>query len=638
MAKSTVYPYGTNGQLPSSIGLVNDLTTGGVNKALTAEQGKVLGEKFMEVIFENSSNADWKTGNVSNGVITTSYANKYLIIPLPTSATNVVVKRATATPSFNITLYRSSDGKNFNWVGEFDGENGTRSFSRGESTYLLVLLWDKPTTEQARTETFEVIVDGVEFITKNEADNNIFETDKLVASSLLFHKLANDLWIKEITAGTDEFSWEQGGINGVTGALENNSGAIRTNAIDISDGANLYISSNRVSGFYFFVTFYDAKMAKTGARWDTSVTVTDYTEYIPEGSRYFRMCYYSGKPISPNNASANAMVIKMTLNRSMLAAQTEKTFSNPLINIDLADPCIVKGDDEFFYMLGTGDLSTKKMYRSTNLVDWEVADRPFTDNAVADCYADLGVSSVNFWAPEIVKIGDKYNLYTSRAANPMLAFQSKHPNFGYEYKGKIITNANGLQNDNIDACVRYDIDGTLWMFWGSTYGMYRQRLTQDGLSLDTNYEREHVAGLLVSQDRTRAKVFEGAYLYRKKGYWYLFVSAGIYSNYTYCLKVGRCQTLAGNFVDKDGNNMTDGYATTILSSASGDTLYGPGHNGQIITDRNNRTYILYHSHDTRAGASSSRYVCMQEMFWDEDGWPYFIDGKPQIVKNIIPEL
>lgn len=44
MANKTVYPYGTNGQLPSSIGLVNDLYTGGVDKALTAEQGKIIGD------------------------------------------------------------------------------------------------------------------------------------------------------------------------------------------------------------------------------------------------------------------------------------------------------------------------------------------------------------------------------------------------------------------------------------------------------------------------------------------------------------------------------------------------------------------------------------------------------------------
>ena len=44
MANQTVYPYGTGGQLPSGIAIVNDLTTGGADKALSAEQGKVLNE------------------------------------------------------------------------------------------------------------------------------------------------------------------------------------------------------------------------------------------------------------------------------------------------------------------------------------------------------------------------------------------------------------------------------------------------------------------------------------------------------------------------------------------------------------------------------------------------------------------
>lgn len=43
MANQTIYPYGTGGQLPSSIGIINDLTTGGADKALSAEMGKRLG-------------------------------------------------------------------------------------------------------------------------------------------------------------------------------------------------------------------------------------------------------------------------------------------------------------------------------------------------------------------------------------------------------------------------------------------------------------------------------------------------------------------------------------------------------------------------------------------------------------------
>lgn len=45
MANTTVYPFGTGGELPSSIGIINDLTTGGADKALSAEMGKELGQR-----------------------------------------------------------------------------------------------------------------------------------------------------------------------------------------------------------------------------------------------------------------------------------------------------------------------------------------------------------------------------------------------------------------------------------------------------------------------------------------------------------------------------------------------------------------------------------------------------------------
>lgn len=64
MANQTVYPYGTGGSLPSSIGIINDLTTGGADKALSAQQGKVIGgylgehldDKFVAVSLPSESN------------------------------------------------------------------------------------------------------------------------------------------------------------------------------------------------------------------------------------------------------------------------------------------------------------------------------------------------------------------------------------------------------------------------------------------------------------------------------------------------------------------------------------------------------------------------------------------------------
>ena len=46
MANSTIYPYGTGGSLPTGYPIINDLTTGGADKALSAEMGKELNDKM----------------------------------------------------------------------------------------------------------------------------------------------------------------------------------------------------------------------------------------------------------------------------------------------------------------------------------------------------------------------------------------------------------------------------------------------------------------------------------------------------------------------------------------------------------------------------------------------------------------
>lgn len=43
MAEITINPFGVGGETPTNIGIVNDLDTGGADKALSAEQGKLLG-------------------------------------------------------------------------------------------------------------------------------------------------------------------------------------------------------------------------------------------------------------------------------------------------------------------------------------------------------------------------------------------------------------------------------------------------------------------------------------------------------------------------------------------------------------------------------------------------------------------
>jgi len=49
MANKTVYPFGTDGSLPASVGIINDLITGGADKALSAQQGKIIGDYLFTI-------------------------------------------------------------------------------------------------------------------------------------------------------------------------------------------------------------------------------------------------------------------------------------------------------------------------------------------------------------------------------------------------------------------------------------------------------------------------------------------------------------------------------------------------------------------------------------------------------------
>ena len=76
--------------------------------------------------------------------------------------------------------------------------------------------------------------------------------------------------------------------------------------------------------------------------------------------------------------------------------------------------------------------------------------------------------------------------------------------------------------------------------------------------------------------------------------------------------------------------MKEGYATPVISSANGDTFYGPGHNGEIFTDSTGQDYILYHCHNNSFDPAhpGKRYLMLQRLFWGPKGWPYVQDGKP----------
>lgn len=578
--------------------------------------------KQTKVLFQNSSNVQWLSGNVaSNGTIVTNYANRYFRLLIPEGVEYLKYERTTLDSGFSVAGYVSTSATS----GYTNAVASTQTYKKVDVRgykYFLLLCWDKPTLEQVQS--INITLSNTKLATEIGITKDYFdETQSSVPSMAILSPMAKNVYVKKFITG-DGITWEQGGINSSTGAEEKNSKAIRTNAIYLNGDASAVVSISDIPNYTAAIVVYDSD--GTFKAFQTS----GFNNLYPNG--YIRFCLYGGVNILPEKGTESGVCVirhgelefrvSKLEQRAFYIEQSALTyFNNPVIRSESnADPAVWYGEDGYWYLFATGTLATKTMWRSANLVDWEnTGETPFTQAAI-ETWTNLGNSS--FWAPEIVKVGNKWNLYLSAPQNPMYVFSSDHPTFGYEYVGVIANRIFGGNHENIDACVRYDRDGTLWLFLdGSTVGMYRVKLNEDGTSVISN-TLEHVAGLpsTASGNVNREKTYEGAYLYRRKGYWYLIVSAGDYRNSSYCLRVGRSATLNGTFVDKEGNPMTEGNASLLLSSTG--TFYGTGHNGSIITDKNNKTWMLFHSYWTSA-SSSTRLACISEVLWDNDGWPYF---------------
>jgi arabinan endo-1,5-alpha-L-arabinosidase len=239
--------------------------------------------------------------------------------------------------------------------------------------------------------------------------------------------------------------------------------------------------------------------------------------------------------------------------------------------------------------------------------------------------------SHHFWAPDVVVVNGQrllyISLYNSAEDSKIGVLKEVSPGH-FQFHGIITSSKDTGIDDTIDPEVIADSKtGEVWLFFGSVGGIHRIQLANDGLSVKKNAEYIHVAGLSVRENPSRSNVFEGCYLHKRNGYWYMFVSSGFYGDHTYKLLVGRSKKLTGVFRSRDGKPMTKGHATPVIQSAKDDFFYGPGHCGEIFS-KNGCDYIFYHCHN-RDVSPNHRPMMLQEIKWDKEGWPYVEDGKPQ---------
>jgi arabinan endo-1,5-alpha-L-arabinosidase len=299
----------------------------------------------------------------------------------------------------------------------------------------------------------------------------------------------------------------------------------------------------------------------------------------------------------------------------------ENVYRNPILNISLPDPTIIKAENGDFYLYATEDISNTPIYKSANLVDWQFVGTAFTDFTRPTFEPNGGL-----WAPDINFINGKYVLYYSMSVwggewtcGIGVATADK-PEGPFTDHGRLFrSNEINVQN-SIDQFY-IEEDGKKYLFWGSFSGIYYIELSDDGLSIKPGAEKQQVAGI----------AYEGVYIYPRNGFYYMFASIGSCCRgleSTYTTVVARSESLFGPYVDKQGQSMMNNNHEEIISKNN--KFVGTGHNSEIVRDDKGQDWIFYHA--VSVDKPQGRVLMMDKVQWNND-WPFIKGGSPSLIAD-----
>ncbi|MGN6369164.1 MAG: arabinan endo-1,5-alpha-L-arabinosidase [Phycisphaerae bacterium] len=277
------------------------------------------------------------------------------------------------------------------------------------------------------------------------------------------------------------------------------------------------------------------------------------------------------------------------------------------------DPSTIIRCGEEYWVFSTG-LDTPS-FHSKDLLHWE---RGKPVNTMAHAWVKEAVPSGHdgvYWAPDIIKVRDKYLLFFSASAfgkntsgigvMENATLDQNDPGYRWKENGLVIMSKENDDFNTIDPAPILDTDGRLWMSFGSFWS---------GIKL---VELNPETGVRISPESPVYSLahwdsIEASYIYPHDGYYYLFVSVGLCcrgADSTYHTRVGRATKITGPYLDKEGNDMLLGGGTPF--SESDGIFIGPGHAG--IIEVGGKYYFSCHFYDgSERGVSN---LSVRQLVW-----------------------
>jgi GH43 family beta-xylosidase len=316
-----------------------------------------------------------------------------------------------------------------------------------------------------------------------------------------------------------------------------------------------------------------------------------------------------------------------------------RTFTNPISHETIGDPWVVYHEG-FYYLTGTFDARTLRVYKSPTLSNWEFAEKTVVWTA-----PDSGPQSRQVWAPELHRVGDRWFVYYTASDG----IDAHHRHYVLESLG---SDPLGPYQDRgrVDpAWESYAIDGSLLtMPDGRHYFMY----AASGLHIAPMESPTRVSGPGVvfacgehdwehgwEEDGTAWRKSEGFWIEAPTALWHdgtLFVvySAGHTATEHYYLGLLRL----------DGDDPLNPAAWTKFpepvfgpyTGTDGEAL-SPGHNGFTKSPDGTENWIVYHARDPDGhGGMGERTARAQRFTWKPNGTPDFGHPIPSGVPIEVP--
>lgn len=243
-------------------------------------------------------------------------------------------------------------------------------------------------------------------------------------------------------------------------------------------------------------------------------------------------------------------------------------------------------------------------FSSTDLVNWTKHERIVDTTAVTWVHKAL-------WAPAVVEKDKKYYLFfggndiqSDEEYGGIGVAVADRPEGPYaDHLGKPLIDKfhNGAQP--IDQFVFKDTDGTYYIYYGGWRHCNVAKLNDDFTGFIPFDDGE------IFKEVTPEKYVEGPFMFIKDGKYYFMWSEGGWTGPNYSVAYAIADSPLGPF-NRVG---------TILEQ-NPEIANGAGHHSILHHEASDRWYMVYHRRPQSETGRDSRETCIDEMFFDENGY------------------